>query len=117
MDDSDKGENNTYRNERLENKNMQEEKCTLPENCLGFEPSVSTNTPPKSPYLGDVLRCDGQEVDLVSQALGCLHSGNVGVDQHSLDILFLESLNSLETKTNMASAGRMGATPVLLRDL
>lgn len=86
-----------------------------------MNPSVSTNTPPKSPcespYLGDVLRRDGQEVDLVSQALGSLHSGNVGVDQHSLDILFLESLNSLEIKTKMASAGRMGATPVLLMDL
>lgn len=49
-------------------------------------------------YLGDIIRCDGQEVDFVSQALGGLDSGNVGVDQHSLDVLFLESLNSLESK-------------------
>lgn len=82
-----------------------------------MNPSVSTNTSPKSPYLGDILRCDGQEVDLVSQALGSLHSGNVGVDQHSLDILFFESLDSLEITTKMASAGRMGATTVLLMDL
>lgn len=52
------------------------------------------------PYLSDILRCDGQEVDFVSQALGGLDSGDIGVDQHSLDILFLESLDSLKTKTN-----------------
>lgn len=51
-------------------------------------------------YLSDVIRSYGQEVDLVSQALGGLDCGNVGVDQNRLDVLLLESLNSLRSKTN-----------------
>lgn len=47
-------------------------------------------------YLGDILCCDGQKVDFVSQPLGGLHSGNVGVDQHRLDVLLFESFNSLK---------------------
>lgn len=50
-------------------------------------------------YLSDILRRDWQEVDFVSEPLGGLDSRNVGVNQHSLDILFLQSLNSLENKT------------------
>lgn len=47
-------------------------------------------------YLGDILCCDGQKVDFVSQPLGGLHSGDVGVDQHRLDVLLFESFNSLK---------------------
>ena len=52
----------------------------------------------KNPYLGDILRCNWQEVDFIRKPFGGLDSGNVGVDQHSLDVLFLQSLNSLVNK-------------------
>lgn len=58
-------------------------------------------------YLSDILRGDGQEVDFVSQAFGRLDSGDVGVDQHSLDVLFLQSLNSLEKQNKTTSAGTL----------
>lgn len=51
------------------------------------------------PYLSDILRRDRQEVDFVSQALGGLDSGDVWVDQHGLDVLFLERFNGLKNKT------------------
>lgn len=52
-------------------------------------------------YLSDILWCDRQEVDFICQAFGGLDSCNVWVDQHSLDILFLQSLNSLKNKPNI----------------
>lgn len=49
-------------------------------------------------YLGDIVRCYGKEIDLVSQPLGGLHRGNIGVDQQRLDVFLLQGLDRLETK-------------------
>jgi len=43
------------------------------------------------------LRCDGQEINSVCQTCRCLHGGDVGVDQNSLDLFFFESLDALRT--------------------
>ena len=51
-------------------------------------------------YLSDIFCCEWQEVDFVSEALGRLNGGDVGVDQHSLDILLLQSLDSLGKQTD-----------------
>mmetsp|Transcript_71914 Transcript_71914/g.192008 ORF Transcript_71914/g.192008 Transcript_71914/m.192008 type:complete len:299 (-) Transcript_71914:536-1432(-) len=45
--------------------------------------------------LGDVVGGDGQEVDLVGQALGRLHRGHVGVDEHRVHPVLLERLDRL----------------------
>ena len=49
-------------------------------------------------YLGNILCGDWQEVDFVCQALGSLHCGNVGVDEHSLDILLFQGFDGLQLK-------------------
>ena len=46
-------------------------------------------------YLGYVVRCYWEEIDLVSQPLGGLHGGNVGVDQQRLDVFLLQGLDRL----------------------
>lgn len=52
-------------------------------------------------YLCDVLRGDGEEVDLVCQALGGLYCGNVGVDEHRLYIFLLQCFDGLQVLKNM----------------
>lgn len=46
--------------------------------------------------LSDIFCRDGQEVDLVSQALRGLDRSDVGVDEHRLDVLLLQSLDGLK---------------------
>ena len=41
------------------------------------------------------IRGDGQEIDLVRNAFGSLHRGDVGVDEDGLDALFAEGLEGL----------------------
>jgi hypothetical protein len=48
--------------------------------------------------LSDEISVDRKEVNLVGQALGGLDSGNVGVDEDSVDALLLQSLDSLTTR-------------------
>eukprot|EP00906_Rhabdomonas_costata_P037803 RCo053333 len=43
----------------------------------------------------DEGQLDGEEVDLVRHAFAGLHSGDVGVDQHRLDLLLLQRLDGL----------------------
>lgn len=52
----------------------------------------------EDPYLRDILRCNRQKVDFVSQTFGGLDGGDVGIDQHGLDILLLQGLDSLENR-------------------
>jgi len=47
--------------------------------------------------LSDKVGVDRKEVNLVSQSLGGLNSGNVGVDEDGVDALLLQSLDSLGT--------------------
>lgn len=61
-------------------------------------------------YLGYVVRCYGKEIDLVSQPLGSLHCGDVGVDQQSLDVFFLQGLNRLEGQKWPISLARKNQT-------
>ena len=49
-------------------------------------------------YLGNVFRCDGQEINLIGHSLGRLHSGNVGVDENRLHSFLLQSLDSLRAR-------------------
>ena len=44
------------------------------------------------------IRLHGQEVNLVGNALGCLHRGNVRIDENRLDALFAKSFQSLRTR-------------------
>mmetsp|Transcript_22073 Transcript_22073/g.51821 ORF Transcript_22073/g.51821 Transcript_22073/m.51821 type:complete len:265 (-) Transcript_22073:1330-2124(-) len=46
-------------------------------------------------YLRYELRCNRDEVNLVSQAPGCLDGRNVGVDQHRLHVLLAQCLDGL----------------------
>ena len=40
-------------------------------------------------------RCHGQEINLVGNTLGSLHRGNIGIDEHRFDALFLQCFQSL----------------------
>ena len=49
-------------------------------------------------HLLDEERGDRQEIDVVGDALGGLHRGDVGVDENGLDALFAESLQGLAAR-------------------
>lgn len=60
--------------------------------------SSSVQPYPSDTYLGYVVRRYGKKIDLVSQPLGGLHCGNVGVNQQCLDVFLLQGLDRLGRK-------------------
>ena len=49
-------------------------------------------------YSLDEIGSDGKEVNLVSHAFRCLDSGDIWVDENSLDAFFFEGFQSLATR-------------------
>lgn len=67
-------------------------------------PSHTEAPPSPSPsYLGHVVRCDGEEVHLVSQPLGGLDCGDIGVDEQSLNVFFLQGLDGLGDENGISA--------------